>query len=119
MFVCIFDTDPSVYHRGGPRRCPVCFRTKHLVDTWLERATSQLFDLVYFEPSQCGEQQHWGPDALAYSAENEAGFSKFPKSFLDELDYWSTVNAWQAAVVVTGVLPAAPGLNRSTPSSLE
>jgi len=36
-----------------------------------------------------------------------------------ESTYCSTVNAWQAAVVVTGVLPAAPGLNRSTPSSLE
>ena len=36
-----------------------------------------------------------------------------------ESTYCNTVKAWQAAVVVTGALPAAPGLNRSTPSSLE
>src|SRR2546430_8314888 len=35
-----------------------------------------------------------------------------------ESTYCNTVKAWQAAVVVTGALPAAPGLNRSTPSSL-
>jgi hypothetical protein len=29
------------------------------------------------------------------------------------------VNAWQAAAVVTGVLPAAPGSNLNTPSSVE
>jgi hypothetical protein len=29
--------------------------------------------------------RHLGPVALIYSAENEAGFSKFPKSFLDDV----------------------------------
>jgi hypothetical protein len=29
--------------------------------------------------------RHLGPVALVYSAENEAGFSKFPKSFLDDV----------------------------------
>lgn len=28
-------------------------------------------------------------------------------------------NAWQAALVTTGVLPDAPGLKRITPSSVE
>ena len=34
-------------------------------------------------------------------------------------NYGSTVNATQAALVVTGVLPVAPGLKRMTPSSFE
>jgi len=42
-----------------------------------------------------------------------------PRYFANQLNYCSTVKAWQAAVVVTGALPAAPGSNRSTPSSLE
>ena len=29
------------------------------------------------------------------------------------------VKAWQAAMVVTGTLPARPGLKRMTPSSVE
>jgi hypothetical protein len=33
--------------------------------------------------------------------------------------YGSTVNAMQAALVVTGVLPDAPALKRMTPSSFE
>lgn len=32
--------------------------------------------------------------------------------------YCSNVNAWQAPVVITGVLPLAPGLKRTTPSSV-
>ena len=47
------------------------------------------------------------------------GFVPSPRYFANQLNYCSTVKAWQAAVVVTGVLPAAPALNRSTPSSLE
>ena len=32
--------------------------------------------------------------------------------------YCSSVNAWHAAVVTTGVLPLAPALKRTTPSSV-
>ena len=41
-----------------------------------------------------------------------------PEYFAKLKSYCISINAWQAAVVITGALPLDPGLNRITPSSV-
>src|SRR5436190_24060685 len=67
-------------------------------------------------------------DRIRHSVQKQNGAPDFcpvllawypPQVLCQQFNYCSTVKAWQAAVVVTGTLPAAPGSNRRTPSSFE